>query len=348
LLFEEKKEMTLRTPKVSVFIPTFNRADMLRDAIESVLQQTYDDFELIISDNASDDATESVVRSFDDSRIRYVKNDHNIGSRENWRRCFALAKGEYMAIFPDDDLMLPENLERKVRVLSGNERIGLVHSKYDIIDVDGRIVESNADPWGIPDRVDCLENRQEMLYHWTNCIKCSSVVFRRDCVDKIGQFTDKLWTGWDYEYWLRISAYYEIAFLASPLIRNRIHNKRESAEFYGDDQHLMFTIDMDVKRLFIKNHFGALSDGRRVKLKMWRRMGERLKWVVENLQDKGLSKARIRTLVLKDCLNYPELYYSSAVYKVILKSVIGRRAATAFKRLLFTIMAVARLDSMQC
>lgn len=335
--------MTPRTPKVTVFIPTFNRADMLREAIESVLQQTYDDFELIVSDNASEDATESVVRSFDDSRIKYFKNDQNIGSRKNWRRCFDLAKGEYITIFSDDDLMLPENLERKVRVLSSNARIGLVHSKYDIIDVDGRIVESNVDAWGIPGRVDCLENRQEMHLRMWNGINCSSVVFRRDCVDKIGKFTDKLWTGWDYEYWLRISVYYEIAFIATPLIKCRVHEKRETVEFYKDDQHLMFTIDMDVKRHFIKNHFGALSGGRRLKVEMWRRMGERFKWnVVETLQNEGLPKARIRSLVLRDCLKYPELLYSSTVRKVLLKSVIGIRAATALKRLLFTIGRVAR------
>jgi len=326
--------MMLRTPKVSVFIPTFNRADMLRESIESVLQQTYDDFELIISDNASEDATESVVKSFDDSRIMYVKNDHNIGSRENWRRCFALVKGEYIAILPDDDLMVPENLERKVRVLSSNARIGLVHSKYDLIDVDGLIVEPNQDAWGIPDRVDCLENRQEMLYHAWNCINCSSVVFRKDCVDKIGQFTDKLWTGWDYEYWLRISLYYEVAFLASPLIRYRIHQKRESVEFYKDDEHLMFTIDMDVKRHFIKCHFGSLSGGPRMKSEIWRRMGERLKWIVQDLQYKRVPIARIRTLVFKDCIDYPELLRTSVVRKLLLRSVIGERAATVLKKLL--------------
>jgi len=326
--------MALRTPKVSVFIPTFNRAHMLRESIESVLGQTYGDFELIISDNASEDSTESVVKSFDDGRIRYVKNEHNIGSRGNWNRCFVLARGEYITILPDDDLMLPENLERKERVLSSSARIGLVHSKYDLIDVDGRIVESNQDAWGIPNRVDCLENRKEVLCRAWNGINCSTVVFRRDCVDRIGRFTDKLWTGWDYDYWLSIAAHYEVAFLASPLIRYRIHKERESEEFCGDDQHLMFTIDMDVKRHFFKNHLDVPDGGRQMKLEVWRRMAQRLKWVVEDLQCKGVSCARIRNLVLKDCINYPELLRTSVVRKLLLRTLIERRTAATLKKLL--------------
>ena len=81
------------SPIVSVCIPTYNRAPLLAQAIQSVLGQTLQDFELLISDNASTDDTEAVVRSFDDPRIRYVRNEINLGGRANYDRCLQLASG---------------------------------------------------------------------------------------------------------------------------------------------------------------------------------------------------------------------------------------------------------------
>ena len=88
--------MPSREPLVSVCIPTYNRAGLLRESIASVLAQTFGDFELIISDNASEDATESVVRSFGDDRIKYPRNAKNLGHRENMNCCLMLSKGRYI------------------------------------------------------------------------------------------------------------------------------------------------------------------------------------------------------------------------------------------------------------
>jgi glycosyltransferase involved in cell wall biosynthesis len=114
---------------------------MLKHSIESVLMQSFEDYELIISDNASDDETESVVKSYDDPRVRYSRNTTNIGCLANWNRCLALAQGKYIGILPDDDLMLPENLAAKVDVLSRHPEVGLIHSKYHLIDAEGRIIQ---------------------------------------------------------------------------------------------------------------------------------------------------------------------------------------------------------------
>jgi glycosyltransferase involved in cell wall biosynthesis len=98
-----------------VTIPTYNRAHLLREAIRSVLSQSVTDLEFVVSDNASTDDTAAAVASFDDSRIHYVRNDTNLGHLVNMSRGFQLGTAPFVTILPDDDIMLPESLKRKVR-----------------------------------------------------------------------------------------------------------------------------------------------------------------------------------------------------------------------------------------
>jgi glycosyltransferase involved in cell wall biosynthesis len=114
--------------KVSVCIPTYNGAEFVAKAIESVLAQTFADFELLVIDDSSNDATVDIVRSFTDPRMRICRNEKRLGIPGNWNRCLSLARGEYICLFHQDDIMLPENLERKVQVLASDATIGFVHS----------------------------------------------------------------------------------------------------------------------------------------------------------------------------------------------------------------------------
>src|SRR5262245_47649967 len=90
-------------PRISVCIPTYNTARYLPEAIESVLAQTYDDFELVICDNASTDATPQLCRRYDDPRVRYVRFDELVNQGNNWNRCLRLARGDYIALLHADD-----------------------------------------------------------------------------------------------------------------------------------------------------------------------------------------------------------------------------------------------------
>src|SRR3989338_5944877 len=103
-------------PKVTIAIPTYNRAKLLSQAIESVLVQTYKDFELLISDNASTDETNNVVTSFKDPRIRYHRNRKNIGMMSNWNKCVELAQGKYLMILGDDDKLYPYFIKNSLKV----------------------------------------------------------------------------------------------------------------------------------------------------------------------------------------------------------------------------------------
>jgi glycosyltransferase involved in cell wall biosynthesis len=105
-------------PTVTVFIPTYNRAEFLRESIASVLEQTYEEFELLISDNASTDHTQEVVRSFKDSRIRYHRHPSNLGMVRNWQFAAGQVSAPFGAPLSDDDLFKPDHLETAINALS--------------------------------------------------------------------------------------------------------------------------------------------------------------------------------------------------------------------------------------
>jgi len=125
----------MSNPTVSVIICTRNRCKMLVNAIKSVLNQTFSDFELIIVDGASTDDTEKVVRSFNDSRIIYIKQQENISATDSLNRGLQIAKGEYIALQDDDDEWFPEKLEKQLQVFaSGPIDLGVVYCWEEVFD----------------------------------------------------------------------------------------------------------------------------------------------------------------------------------------------------------------------
>ena len=133
--------MAEKPPTVSVIIPTYNRAHLVGRAIRSVLNQTYQDFELIVVDDGSTDNTGEVVRSFNDDRIKCIRHEENKGGGAARNTGIRAAWGEYIAFLDSDDEWLPENLEKKVRALNSTPAdIGLVYSKAIKISTDHQYV----------------------------------------------------------------------------------------------------------------------------------------------------------------------------------------------------------------
>ena len=120
-------------PKISVLFPTYNtREGYLREAIESVLRQTFADFEFIILDDCSPDPNvEKVVKSYADSRIRFYKNEQNIGISKTRNKLIELARGEYLAVMDHDDVSLPERFEKEAAYLDTHPDVGLVSCKAE-------------------------------------------------------------------------------------------------------------------------------------------------------------------------------------------------------------------------
>lgn len=134
--------MSIESPKVSIGLPVYNGENFVREAIDSILSQTFEDFELIISDNASVDQTEEICRAFaaQDERVRYFRNQENVGASRNFTRVFELASGEYFKWAAHDDVCLPDFLSRCVEVLDQDPSVVLCQSRAASIGADGEII----------------------------------------------------------------------------------------------------------------------------------------------------------------------------------------------------------------
>ncbi|MGI0493454.1 glycosyltransferase family 2 protein [Alkalinema pantanalense CENA528] len=135
--------MSLNSPRVSIGLPIYNGDRYLTACLESLLQQTFTDFEIIISDNASMDTTGEICREFArrDSRIRYYRNETNVGPVPNYNRVFDLATGDYFRWMAHDDVCAPEWLERCVTVLDSHPEVALCYTKMCVIDDSGQVID---------------------------------------------------------------------------------------------------------------------------------------------------------------------------------------------------------------
>lgn len=207
-----------RGPKVSVCIPSYNHGKYIGACIESVLAQIFDDWEMVIVDNSSSDNTQEVVRDFADPRIRFYKNETNIGVARNWNRCGSFARGEYVGFLQSDDQYLPRMLDRSVAFLDARPRVGFTHSSFHRIDSDGNFIDSMS-RWGHDHEMDGLTALRQLAM---SCyITPSTVVMRRAWFNDVGGFDESFRYNIDWSMWMRLSLFSDVGYIAEPLVRQR-------------------------------------------------------------------------------------------------------------------------------
>jgi glycosyltransferase involved in cell wall biosynthesis len=222
-------------PKVSVCMPVYNGGDYIAESIESVLSQTYEDFDLIVSDNCSTDNTEEIVRSFNDSRVNYFRNTKNLGQTGNVNRCLELAGGEYVCILHHDDIMLRDNLELKVRLLDEHPEVGFVHSNILLIDTHGKVIAENI--WSEDSRRDYIEDGFSVFTRYLDylpygaSIFIGAVVARKKCYDHLGGYNAEIPNCDDSEMWMRMMLFYKVACIGKPLVQYRVHSASASSSW---------------------------------------------------------------------------------------------------------------------
>lgn len=218
---------------VSVCIPTYNRVNYLFESVNSVLNQTYKDFELIICDDGSTDETPTVVSQWDDSRIRYIRHANNIGRSKNMRSGFDVAQGNYFIKFDDDDALTPEFLEKTVAVLEVEPSVDFVCTNHWVIDKNGNrdesATEKNAAKWGkdkltqgiIPDLM-----RQTFQYQ---SLQVGSTLFRRACLQDVDYMRPEADGCEDFDLLVRLAiALKQGYFLPEYLMEYRFHGGQTS------------------------------------------------------------------------------------------------------------------------
>lgn len=203
-------------PKISIVIPTYNQSEYLQEAVESVLNQTYKNIEIIIVDDGSTDNTLGVVRSFDNNKIIYIQQK-NKGASSARNTGIKKANGEYIAFLDSDDLWLKNKLRKQIDFIKENPEIGLLGTGcYQMINI-GKMIHKKIFPF---------ENKilQKDLIKYNPFIQ-SSVMIRKNVFDDIGLYDEKFKESEDYDLWLRIAQKYKIANLPEALITKRYYEK---------------------------------------------------------------------------------------------------------------------------
>ncbi len=209
-------------PKVSVLIPTYNRSKSIREAVDSVLNQTYKDFELIVVDDGSTDDTGQVLNFYKDKIMYFYQENKGRGAARN--RCIAEAKGEYIAFLDSDDIWFPEKLEKQINYIEKNNFKGLLHTKIVVIDENGE--ELSAEGKKV-EKVYDKSSRKGYTYInllKTCCLFLSSAVFSRDLYEKVGAFNEKYAFLEDFDFILRLVKIAPIKLLDEELIYYRRYN----------------------------------------------------------------------------------------------------------------------------
>ncbi len=194
----------------------YNAEKYLRFAVDSVMRQTFSNWELLIVDDASTDSSPEILSSYTDSRIRVIRNPLNRGVASSRQLALELASGEYVAILDSDDVSSKKRLQVQVDYLDQHPQIDLLGSAYQMIDQAGRIVKTINVP------TDPLAIRWTLLFG--NCIGHSTVMFRRGCALQLDGYDKSVTAGEDFDLWVRMATHGRIAQLNLPLTQWRSHS----------------------------------------------------------------------------------------------------------------------------
>lgn len=239
------------SPKVSVCIPTYNYGEFISDAIESVLAQTFTDFELIVVDNCSTDGTKEIVTRYAgvNSKVTYHRNELNFGMVGNWNICLEYARGEFVKILCADDVLEKDCLEKSVGAFDETPTVVLVSSSRILVD---RTLHPTGIVYKYSDRYEVIPGSKmiaNVLMTWNSIGEPSAVLFRKTLAKR--GFDCGYYQQADMEMWFYLLEKGDFAFLPEPVCRIRVHEQQTT---HANVKSLL--ISDDQMRLFIcyQNH----------------------------------------------------------------------------------------------
>lgn len=209
----------VRIVKVSVIIPSYNYGEFISDGIESVINQTYKDFEIIVVDDGSTDNTSESVKKYQDRVSYFYKENGGPSSARNYG--IHNAKGKYICFLDADDIFLPEKLELQINYMEDNkdDNIGLIYSDYYCVSRRLKITDYY-------ESIGFLSQKEAVKYLYNyNYINTSTVMIPKACIDKVGSFNEEYKYLEDYDLWLRLGCNYKFGYINKPLVKTRSHFK---------------------------------------------------------------------------------------------------------------------------
>ena len=207
-------------PKISVIMPVYNSEKYLKEATDSILSQTYTDFEFIIIDDCSSDSSVKIIEEYDDNRIVFIKNEENLGVAKTLNRGLSICKGEFIARMDSDDISLPERFEKQLKYLEENKNTAVVSCGVQTFCDDKIISEtgwSNSEPAKI---------KKDLFF--SCAIAHPTVMMRASAIKEVGGYDPDYNGVEDYELWYRVSEKYDIASINDVLFKYRVHENQVS------------------------------------------------------------------------------------------------------------------------
>jgi glycosyltransferase involved in cell wall biosynthesis len=239
------------TPMVSVLLPVYNSGAYVQSAIESILKQTFSDFELLIINDGSTDNSLSLISSISDSRIRIINNEKNIGLTATLNKGIDLAKGKYIARMDADDISLPGRFEKQVNYLEKNEKVSVLATRSELLNTEGEITGEWND-----DAKYTEGNSIHTQMVFSNCIVHPSVMIRADVLKKF-KYNGYQKGAEDWDLWLRLlSERHKIHKLNEILLHYRVHPQSTMA---GEKQITFQQRLIKIKRKFLAHQFPKLN-----------------------------------------------------------------------------------------
>lgn len=223
-------------PLVSVIIPVYNRANMISKSIKSVLGQTYGNLELLVIDDNSTDGTSDLIHTIKDTRLKYFRNELNLGPSKSRNKGIHLSKGELIAFQDSDDEWYPDKLEKQVNLLrKSSDKTAAVYCGMEFYDyTSGLKIGDDIRKFDFGHNFRNGKN----LYTPANV----TVLIKKSVLDEVGYFDERLFAAEDTELAIRVSKKYEYAFVDEALVKvTRNHNQlTESVKNYSEAKELIF------------------------------------------------------------------------------------------------------------
>lgn len=213
----DNNKLVFRNPKISVIMPVFNHGEYLDESIESIIFQTYKNFEFIIVDDASTDQSSQILKEWmdKDSRIKVITNKENMGLTKSLNRALQIAEGEYIARQDGDDVSLPERFEKQIEFFQAHPEIKILGTFGYIIDKQGNILGKEILATSFQTIKKEFIKRNPLMH--------TSVMIKKEIIDKMGGYDETFKTSQDYELWARILRIAKGDNLPLFLVKKRYH-----------------------------------------------------------------------------------------------------------------------------
>lgn len=250
-------------PKVSFIVPCYKLGHLLSDCVESILCQTYRDFEVLIMDDCSPDDTPEVARSFQDPRVTHIRNEPNLGHLPNYNKGIGLSRGKYIwLISADDQLRTPYVLQRYVELMDRHPEVGFVFCPGVGI-LDGK--EIGLLGYSVHDSQDAIFEGHRFLLKLLerNTVLAAAGMVRRECYERVGVFPLDMPYGGDWFLWCAFALHYDVGYFAEPMVNYRQHDLSMTNLLRSEDERILMkddiTLPWRIKKECEKAGYNALA-----------------------------------------------------------------------------------------